>query len=303
MPWYESFDKEISARLPGLEVLRDEPMAEHTTFRVGGPARRLAQPASGEELAGLLDLAENRGWPWLVLGNGSNLLAADEGLDRLVIHTGKLDFLERTGERTIRAGAGVSLARLAVFAWKEALAGLSFAHGIPGSLGGAVCMNAGAYGGEMCQVVRSVNAWFPGKGVAPLTAEELDFSYRHSVFSNAPGVVLDAEFLLTSGDPAAIKAEMEELIRRRREKQPLEYPSAGSTFKRPAGHFAGGLIEQCGLKGVRVGGAQVSEKHAGFLINAGGATCADVLALIELVRDTVRERTGVELEPEVKIIR
>lgn len=303
MPWYESFDREIAARFPNLEILRDEPMAEHTTFRIGGPARRMVRPASAEELAALLDLAHARGWPWLVIGNGSNLLAADEGLERLVIHTGRLELLERTGERTLRAGAGVSLARLAVFAQREALAGLAFAHGIPGSLGGAVCMNAGAYGGEMCQVVRSVDAWFPGRGVERLAVEELEFSYRRSLFSHTPGVVLSAEFFLTPGDPAAIKAEMEELIRRRREKQPLEYPSAGSTFKRPAGHFAGGLIEQCGLKGARVGGAQVSEKHAGFIINTGGATCADVADLIELVRGAVLRQTGVELEPEVKTVR
>lgn len=303
MPWYESFDREIAARFPNLEILRDEPMAEHTTFRIGGPARRMVRPNSAEELAALLDLAHARGWPWLVIGNGSNLLAADEGLERLVIHTGRLELLERTGERTLRAGAGVSLARLAVFAQREALAGLAFAHGIPGSLGGAVCMNAGAYGGEMCQVVRSVDAWFPGRGVESLAVEELEFSYRRSLFSHTPGVVLSAEFFLTPGDPAAIKAEMEELIRRRREKQPLEYPSAGSTFKRPAGHFAGGLIEQCGLKGARVGGAQVSEKHAGFIINTGGATCADVAGLIELVRGAVLRQTGVELEPEVKTVR
>ena len=278
-------------------------MAGHTTFRIGGPARRLVRPGTASELAQLLELAWAEGWPWLVVGNGSNLLVSDQGVDRLVIHTGGLERSERLEGDRVQAEAGLSLASLAVFAQRQGLTGLEFAHGIPGSLGGAVCMNAGAYGGEMCQVVETVTAWFPGEGVRSLTAEELDFAYRRSVFSRRPGVVLSAQFRLSPGDPEEIKARMEELIRRRREKQPLEYPSAGSTFKRPAGHFAGGLIEQCGLKGVRVGGAQVSEKHAGFLINAGGATCADVLALIELVRDTVRERTGVELEPEVKIIR
>jgi len=299
MPWFDSFDAIAAGRFAGMEVLCDEPMALHTTFRVGGPARRIARPSSPEEAAALLELAEAEGWPTLVLGNGSNLLAADSGLDTLVIHTGRMDGLERAGERTIRAGAGLSLARLASFAQREGLGGLEFAHGIPGSLGGAVRMNAGAYGGEMRQVVRSVTAWFPGEGVRQLAAEELDFGYRHSVFCEKRGAVLAAELALEERDRDAIRARMEELGRRRREKQPLEYPSAGSTFRRPQGHFAGELIDRCGLRGARVGGAQVSEKHAGFLINTGGATCADVLALIAHVQRVVREKTGVELEPEV----
>lgn len=303
MAWYDLFDQEIAAHLPDLEVLREEPMAAHTTFRVGGPARRMARPGSESELTALLELALARSWPTLLLGNGSNFLAADEGLDRLVIHTGGLDRIEPVGETGLRASAGVSLAKLAVSAQKRGLTGLEFAHGIPGSLGGGVCMNAGAYGGEMCQVVTKVTAWFPGQGVRELEPAELDFRYRHSVFSDYPGVVLAAEFALKQDDPQAIKDRMEDLIRRRREKQPLEFPSAGSTFKRPEGHFAGALIEQCGLKGYQIGGAQVSEKHAGFVINRDGATCADVLALIEHVRETVCRETGVELEPEVKWVR
>lgn len=302
MPWHDDFDREAASRFPGLTVLREEPMAGHTTFRLGGPARRMACPDSAEAMAALLDLAEERGWPWLAVGNGSNLLVSDRGVDRLVLHTGGLEQVERTGERTIRAGAGLSLARLAVFAQRNSLAGLAFAHGIPGSLGGAVCMNAGAYGGEMSQIVSAVEAWFPGRGLRRLSSEELDFGYRHSLFSDHPGVVLAAELTLSPGDGAEIKAQMEELIRRRREKQPLEYPSAGSTFKRPEGHFAGALIEQCGLKGAAVGGAQVSEKHAGFVINAGGATCADVLGLIRRIQDTVFAQTGVRLEPEVRVV-
>lgn len=302
MPWYDDFDREAASRFPGLTVLWEEPMAGHTTFRLGGPARRMACPDSAEAMAALLDLAEERGWPWLAVGNGSNLLVSDRGVDRLVLHTGGLEQVERTGERTIRAGAGLSLARLAVFAQRNSLAGLAFAHGIPGSLGGAVCMNAGAYGGEMSQIVSAVEAWFPGRGLRRLSSEELDFGYRHSLFSDHPGVVLAAELTLSPGDGAEIKAQMEELIRRRREKQPLEYPSAGSTFKRPEGHFAGALIEQCGLKGAAVGGAQVSEKHAGFVINAGGATCADVLGLIRRIQDTVFAQTGVRLEPEVRVV-
>lgn len=300
--WFETFDTEAARRFPEMEILREEPMARHTTFRVGGPARRMARPASAEEAAALLRLAESEGWPVLVVGNGSNLLAADGGIDVLVVHTGKLAGVERAGERSVRAGAGLSLARLAAFAQREGLGGLEFAHGIPGSLGGAVCMNAGAYGGEMRQVVTRVWAWFPGEGTAVLGPEELDFGYRHSVFSGKLGAVLEAEVTLAPGDPEAIRGTMEDLSRRRREKQPLELPSAGSTFKRPEGHFAGTLIQQCGLKGLRVGGAQVSPKHAGFVVNTGGATCADVCALIELVRARVREETGVDLEPEIKIV-
>lgn len=301
--WFERFDTEIAERLPHLEVLREEPMAGHTTFRIGGAARRMAAPKSVEELSALLALVEEGGYPYLLLGNGSNLLVADEGVDRIVIHTGGIDRMERIGENELYAAAGVSLARLAVFARKEGLTGLEFAHGIPGSLGGAVCMNAGAYGGEMCQVITSVTAWLPGKGVCELSPEELALRYRHSYFSDHEGVVLAAKLRLAAGDEAEIGARMEDLIRRRKEKQPLEYPSAGSTFKRPEGHFAGALIEQCGLKGVSVGGAQVSEKHAGFVINTGNATCADVLALIEKIQGTVLAETGVHLEPEIKVTR
>ena len=303
MPWYESFDSVVARRLPTLRILRDEPMAGHTTFRIGGPARRMAFPASPEEMTALLDLAAAEGWPWMAAGNGSDLLADDDGLDLLVIVTTAMDRVERTGEDTLRAWAGISLARLAVFAMEQGLKGLAFAHGIPGSLGGAVFMNAGAYGGEMCQVVTAVTAWLPGRGVVTLRGEELAFGYRCSCFGTNGGVVLYADIRLAPGDREAVRREMEELIRRRREKQPLEYPSAGSTFKRPEGHYAAALIEQCGLKGACVGGAMVSPKHAGFVINTGGATCADVLALMERVRETVYRETGVTLEPEVRILR
>ena len=301
MPWFESFDA-AAARFPDMEVLREEPMSHHTTFRIGGPARRFVRPASAVQTAALLALAEAEKWPVLVVGNGSNLLAADEGLDFLVVHTGRLDGLDRVGETGFRVGAGVSLARAAYFAQRSGLAGLEFAHGIPGSLGGAVCMNAGAYGGEMCQVVVSVAAWFPGEGVVRLDREALEFGYRRSVFSRRSGVVLEAEFALEPGEAAEIQARTEELDRRRREKQPLEFPSAGSAFKRPKGHFAGALIQQCGLKGARVGGAQVSEKHAGFIVNTGGATSQDVAGLIHHVQRTVFQQTGVTLEPEIKFI-
>ena len=300
MPWYEAFDREIGRQLPQLEVRREEPMARHTTFRIGGPARRMAFPKTEEEWTALLALAAQ--WDPLVIGKGSNLLAPDGGLDRLVISTVRLEAVEPQGETALRAAAGISLARLAAAALRRGLAGLAFAHGIPGTLGGAVFMNAGAYGGEMRQVVRSVRAWYPQRGIVTLGPEELAFGYRRSVFSDGEGVILSALVQLEPGDPAAIRAEMEELAARRRSRQPLEYPSAGSTFKRPEGHFAGVLIEQCGLKGYRVGGAQVSEKHAGFVVNAGGATCGDVLRLMEHVQKTVLAAAGVWLEPEVRVL-
>lgn len=300
MLWYEAFDQAAAIQLPQLEIRREEPMADHTTFRIGGPARRMAFPRSEEEMTALLSLAAN--FPVILLGKGSDLLVSDMGLDRLVIHTGGLDQVSRTGETELEVQAGASLAKAAMFALREGLSGLEFAHGIPGTLGGGVLMNAGAYGGEMKQVISWVRAWYPEKGVVTLPAEELDLSYRHSCFSGGEGVVLAAGLHLAHGDPEKIRSEMEELARRRREKQPLEYASAGSTFKRPEGYFAGTLIDQCGLKGYRVGGAQVSEKHAGFVINTGGATCEDVLAVMRHVQDTVYEKVGVHLEPEVRYL-
>ena len=298
MLWYEAFDR---MHAPDLRVMSQENMSRHTTFRIGGPARRMAFPETEEALTALLDLAQREEWPYIVVGNGSNLLAPDGALERLVINTSCMDAVAVEGA-AIRALAGIALARTANAAQRAGLAGLEFAHGIPGTLGGGIFMNAGAYGGEMGQVVRSVRAWFPGEGVVTLGNAECAFGYRCSAFSQRPGVVLSAELLLSPGDAGAIKAKMEELAARRRSSQPLEYPSAGSTFKRPAGHYAGTLIDQCGLKGVRIGGAQVSPKHAGFIVNTGGATCADVLALMARVRETVREKTGVALEPEVRIL-
>ena len=302
MAWYEAFDSRMEERLPLVAVLREEPMERHTTFRIGGPARRMALPATVGEAVAVLELAEAEGWPLLAVGNGSDLLVSDRGLDRLVLLTTGLDFVEPVGERRLRVGAGTRLAKVATAAMERSLAGLAFAHGIPGTLGGAVFMNAGAYGGEMAQVVESVTAWLPGQGVRELEAGELELSYRHSRFSGGEGVVLAATLALTPGDREAIRGEMAELIARRRQSQPLEWPSAGSAFKRPPGHYAGTLIERCGLKGLRVGGAQVSEKHAGFIINRGGATCADVVALMEEVRRRVLAETGVTLEPEIRVV-
>ena len=304
MDWYTQLDKQIADYLPDLRVECDEPMSRHTSFRIGGPARRMAFPERGEQLVLLMGFAEDCGARPLVIGNGTNLLAPDRGLDRLVVNTSAMSRMELGPEPyTIQAEAGVSLARLADFACKQGLTGLEFAHGIPGTLGGAVCMNAGAYDGEMKQVVRSVTLLFPEEGVRTLSCEEMDFGYRHSLLSDRPdGVVLSAVLRLAEGNEEETREKMRSLMVRRKASQPLEYPSAGSTFKRPTGYFAGTLIDQCGLKGLTVGGAQVSEKHAGFVINLGGATCADVTELIRKVQDRVWTEKGVRLEPEVKII-
>ena len=305
MAWETQLDKWVTEYLPDLKVAQDEPMSRHTSFRVGGPAKRMAFPSSGEQVVLLLDYARACGARPLVIGNGTNLLAPDAGLDRLVIDTSAgLNRLEKGDEpEVLTAEAGVSLARLADFACKQGLAGLEFAHGIPGTVGGAVCMNAGAYDGEMKQVIENVTVLFPEEGVRTLSCGEMDFSYRHSLLTDHPdAVVLRASFRLAPGDREAIHDRMRELMARRKASQPLEYPSAGSTFKRPVGYFAGTLIEQCGLKGLTVGGAQVSEKHAGFIINTGTATAADVLALIRQVQERVFAEKGVRLEPEVRII-
>lgn len=305
MQWYECLDEKIRDYLPDMTVERDVPMSRHTSFRIGGPARRMAFPESREQLVILLGLAEECGIRPFLLGRGTNLLVSDRGLDTLVIKTAeRMTSIRRLDDVTLEADAGVLLSRLAVYAQQAGLAGLEFAHGIPGSLGGAVCMNAGAYGGEMKQVLRSAAVLFPEEGIRTLSCEELNLSYRHSLLTEHPeAVVLYAEFELTPGDPETIRAAMRELMAKRKASQPLEWPSAGSTFKRPEGHFAGTLIDQCGLKGLTVGGAQVSEKHAGFLINRGGATFADMAELIRQVQQRVLVETGVTLEPEVKIVK
>lgn len=303
MERFEQLAAALRQSCPALELREHEPMARHTTFRIGGPVRLMAMPRSEGEVLACLREAERAQVRLVVLGNGSNLLAADGEIPCFAVLLTGLDALERTGEREIWAGAGVSLARLASFAAQEGLAGLEFAHGIPGTLGGGVLMNAGAYGGEMVQVVKEVAAAGRNGGVETVPAEQCGFSYRRSAFSDGERVILGAKFHLEPDDPAAIRGRMDDLARRRKEKQPLEYPSAGSMFKRPAGHFAAALIEQCGLKGLTVGGAQVSEKHAGFVINRGGATCADVLALVDQVKERVLQQTGVELEMEVRVLR
>lgn len=304
MDWTIEFDKAIEQYLPDLEVLQDEPMSRHTTFRIGGPAKRMAFPSSREQLVLLLSFAKNYGANPLVIGNGSNLLVPDEGLDRLVIDTSaNLNRVERGSGNTVLADAGATLARTADLACKSGLTGLEFAHGIPGSLGGAVSMNAGAYGGEMKDVVVSTRYLDHDLNLCEVVGAAHDFGYRHSVFSDTDCVVLGSTLALTPGDPAEIRARMLDLSERRRSRQPLDLPSAGSTFKRPAGGYAAALIDAAGLKGYAVGGAQVSEKHAGFVVNRGGATFDDVLRLMDHIRSEVLRTSGVELEPEVKIIR
>lgn len=308
MDRFEWLQQELTRRCPGLEVRANEPMSRHTSFRIGGPARLMALPKSAVQAkAAVLAAREANILPFF-LGNGSNLLVPDEGVERFLIQPAgrySADPLNRVWEENgqLCAGGGVSLAVLANAAQGRALTGLEFASGIPGSVGGGVVMNAGAYGGEMAQVLVSVTALDLDGSTQTIPAESCGLGYRKSVFSDGQRLVLEARFQLSSGDPSAIRARMDELAARRKEKQPLEYPSAGSMFKRPEGYFAAALIDQCGLKGFAVGGAQVSEKHAGFVVNRGGATCADVLELVRQVQARVQEQTGVALEMEVKVLR
>ncbi len=300
----EMLARALRRELPGLEVRENEPMRNHTTFRIGGPARLMALPRSEEEAQSAVRLAAELGVEPLFMGNGSNLLAADAGVEAFLIKSfDGLGRLELAGEAGIRAGSGVLLSRLANFALANGLTGLEFAHGIPGTLGGAAAMNAGAYGGEMAQVLTRVTYLDEGGAPVTLPVERCGLSYRHSVFSDHPQwLILEAELAMAPGQAEQIRGRMAELAQRRREKQPLEQPSAGSTFKRPEGHFAAALIEGCGLKGVGIGGAQVSEKHAGFVVNRGGATADDVRRLMALVQETVLRETGVALEPEVRLL-
>lgn len=300
MDRFEQLAKRLAELCPRLEQRRHEPMCNHTSFRIGGPARLMALPADREQAVCAVGAAAELGLEPFFMGNGSNLLVPDEGVDRFIIKTSgmKNGVVEGT---TVTAECGITLARLATLARDAGLTGLEFAHGIPGSLGGAVTMNAGAYDGEMAQVVTGVTCLNADGSVEQTT--KFDFGYRHSAFSDGSRMILAARMQLAPGDPVQIAARMEELAAKRRDKQPLEYPSAGSMFKRPAGYFAAALIDQCGLKGLQVGGAQVSEKHAGFVVNRGGATCADVMNLVEQVRQRVLTQTGVSLEMEVKLLR
>jgi len=301
----------IKQELPSLNYKTDEPMKNHTTFKIGGPVSVMYFPESMSCLTRLCDILDKHKITPLIIGNGSDLLVSDEALDLVVISTLKLNGISLADTNNVNepheyqdiiVEAGTLLSSTAVFAYENGLAGLEFAHGIPGSLGGAVLMNAGAYNGEMKDVVYSVDAYNPKKGVHTLVGEVNEFSYRHSRFSKTGDTILSAIIRLKKGDKEGIRQKMEDLSIRRRTSQPLEFPSGGSTFKRPKEGYAAALIEQAGLKGYTVGGAQVSQKHSGFIINTGNATFKDTMAVIEHVRETVLSKFGIELELEVKVI-
>ena len=314
----QTFVKSVTEQLPQLSLMQDEPMKKHTTFRIGGPADYYAEP-DVSQISKLIEIAKACDMPVAVIGNGSNLLVGDKGIRGLVIGIGKglsaievteavaqqstaQDFTAQGNGRIITAGAGAILAAVAAKAAEASLSGLEFASGIPGSVGGAVVMNAGAYGGEIKDVLIDATVLTAEGELKTVTRDELDLSYRHSIVPEKGYIVLSARFMLTPKPQDEIKSYMAELRAKRVEKQPLEYPSAGSTFKRPEGYFAGKLIMDAGLRGYSVGDAQVSGKHCGFVVNKGEATAADVLTLIKDVQETVLKQFGVKLEPEVKMI-
>ena len=292
----------ISDKIPNLELKKDVPMSKLTSFRIGGPVDCAAYPKPEAELSQLLKVCAEAGIEPVILGAGTNVLAPDAGLRKLVIVLkDALEGMEQIGETSIRVMAGVTMSRAAVFAAGLNLGGLEFAHGIPGTIGGGVYMNAGAYGGEIKDVCTRVRIMEMNGEARWITNEEAAFSYRHSAIEDNPWIVVAAEFQLTPTPEEEVWAKMKELIAKRRASQPLDLPSAGSAFKRPVGGYAAALIDQTGLKGFQVGGAAVSEKHAGFVVNLGGATAADVQELLKAVSDKVFERTGIRLEPEGRI--
>ena len=296
------FQQKISALLPNIELSFNEPMAKHTSFRIGGGAEVMVFPKNCDELSRILKTSALLDCNVAILGAGTNVLAPDDGIKGLVICLKDcLDGIERVGENRIRVMAGVTMTRAAVYAANLGLSGLEFAHGIPGTVGGGVYMNAGAYGGEICQVCRGVDVMDMEGRLRHLTGEEMGFSYRHSILEDQPGIVVAAEFELTCASVEQIKAKMKELMGKRSASQPLDLPSAGSAFKRPVGGYAAAVIDQAGLKGYTVGGAAISAKHAGFAVNVGGATAADVRELLQQVSDIVYEKSGIRLEPEVGI--
>ena len=292
--------KALREAFPALVLRENEPMAAHCSFRIGGPAEVFAEPEDERTLCALWRYLHRHGIPVSVIGNGTNLLVHDEGVRGAVLHLGERFSAISCENERIYACAGATLSKLATAAKDQGLAGLEFAHGLPGSVGGAVLMNAGAYGGEMRDVVTSV-CYLNADGEIGETWEP-GFGYRHSRFAERGEVIVGAWVRLTPDDPAAIHARMMELWAKRSASQPLDRPSAGSTFKRPATGYAAALIDEAGLKGYTIGGAQVSEKHAGFIINTGSATFADVTALMAHIQETVYARSGVRLEPEVRII-
>lgn len=298
----KNFTEKLCRILPEEQVHENEPMSRRTTFRAGGAADWLVEPDTEGQLAEIIRLCREQQVPWYILGNGSNLLVGDKGYRGVVIQICKRMNEIRTEENKIYAQAGALLSKIAAQALSNSLTGFEFASGIPGTLGGAVMMNAGAYGGEMKHVLESADVLTPEGEFLTLSLEELELGYRTSVVATKGYTVLGATIALEKGNPEEIKAYMDDLKERRITKQPLEYASAGSTFKRPEGYFAGKLIQDSGLKGYSVGDAQISEKHSGFVINRGNASAKDVLSLIEHVQETVKEKFGVHLETEVKRI-
>lgn len=289
------------AELAG-DVRFDEPMSAHTTFRVGGKAEAFVNASSSKEIVSVRNYCAENNIPCICIGNGSNLLIRDEGLEGVVISIGGAMSEVRVADNIIYAGAGALMSKVASAALKAGLSGFEALSGIPGTIGGAVYMNAGAYGTEMKDVLKSATCVMGNNDIVTVDASELKLSYRSSALEGKGAVVTECCIELKHGDPEEISAAMKDYSQRRRDKQPLEYPSAGSTFKRPKGYFAGKLIEDSGLKGYTVGGAQVSEKHAGFVINKGGASASDIITLINDVARIVKEKTGVEIEPEVRIL-
>ena len=298
----QKFVDEIRSRMAPEHILLNEPMKDHTTFRIGGPADCLILPASMEDVAFVFQCLKRHDIPFVILGNGSNVLVLDKGIRGAVIKFNSPISAIRKKKNTLTAGAGALLRDVSEFAAENNLSGMEFACGIPGSIGGAVFMNAGAYDGEMKNIVSAVRAISPKGEIVQFAANELDFGYRHSIFQENGCAICEVDLTLAPGNAEEIKEKIAGFTERRESKQPLEMPSAGSTFKRPEGHYAGTLIEQTGLKGFTVGGAQVSDKHAGFVVNAGDATAKDVLELIRQVQDRVFEKHHVKLFPEVRIL-
>lgn len=300
---YNEVLKAISDLKFNLTVWRNEPMSKHTSFKIGGDADIFITVNSISDLAKVIEVLNNFNVPFFVIGNGSNLLISDKGIRGAVIKLGgEFSNIKLVDDNTIECGAGVLISKLCSFACQNSLSGLEFAYGIPGTAGGAVFMNAGAYGSEMKDVMLSAKSLtFSGK-IINRSAKEMELSYRKSIYRQVDEIILSAKLELKKGDKLHIKEKMNEFIARRKEKQPLEYPNAGSIFKRPVGNFAGTLIQTCGLKGKKIGGAMVSEKHSGFIINTGNATCEDVVNLIDHIKATVFEKSNIALECEVEIV-
>lgn len=294
---YNNFSQELDKL--EIEYTPNAHMKDHTSFKIGGCADFFITANNVDELKAVISLCREHNVPYMIIGNGSNLLVSDDGIKGAVIRLdGDFKVITVEGD-TITAGAGASLTKLCLDAQKASLSGIEFGYGIPGSVGGAAYMNAGAYGGEMKDIVVSCTHLDSDLNVGTFSGSELDFYYRHSVYTDCRFIILSVTVKLTPADPVTVKAKMDLFMQKRMDKQPLEYPSAGSVFKRPEGAFAAALIDKCGLKGKSVGGAEVSEKHAGFIINRGGATCQDVLDLVKIIQDEVKEKTGFDLQREI----